>query len=349
MAETKHSRSSVAFPAEWEPHDACWLAWPRLAEEWLGDLEPPRRGVAELCRAIIDIDPGSGQPRGERVEMLVFDDATLESARAALGTTGIRYHRIPYGDIWLRDTGPLFVRTAGGFCAACFGFNGWGEKYLFADDPAVGGRAAEAAGVPVLRYPFILEGGALDTDGEGTVLTTRQCLLNDNRNPELSQADIEARLRESLGLTTVLWLDEGLKNDHTDGHVDTLARFVAPGRVLCMRAHEPGDPNRAALDAIARDLGSFRDAAGRALEVIEIPSPGRVFGASGELLPATYANFYIGNTTVAVPTYGTRHDSEAVATIASLFPGRRTIGIDARAILAGGGAFHCITQQQPRP
>jgi agmatine deiminase len=163
----------------------------------------------------------------------------------------------------------------------------------------------------------------------------------------MDQAEIERRLAQSLGLHTVLWLDRGLQNDHTDGHVDTLARFVAPAKVVCMRAGDAGDPNRDTLDHIARDLRGFRDARGRALEIVEIPAPGVVRGADGHNMPASYVNFYIGNRTVAVPIYGTRHDREAVDCIAQLFPDRRTVGIDARAVLSGGGAFHCISQQQP--
>jgi agmatine deiminase len=339
--------ASISLPPEWHRHDACWLAWPHMVEEWLDDLEPARRAVAELCAAIADVDPDTGQQRGERIEMLVMDQAGEDSARAALGSTPARYHHIPFGDIWLRDIGPIFGHGPAGVEAMCFDFNGWGGKYLYEPDPEVGRRIAAAAEVPCTAHGWVLEGGSLDWDGEGTVLTTRQCLLNRNRNPDMSQAEVERRLEQSLGLHTVLWLDRGLENDHTDGHIDTLARFVAPARVVCMQASDPDDPNRAVLDQIARDLRGFRDARGRALEIVEIPSPGLVRSASGQIMPASYVNFYIGNRAVAVPTYGTRHDSEALRCIAELFPDRRTVAIDARAVVTGGGAFHCITQQQP--
>ena len=348
-AQASAPAQTIEWPAEWEAHEACWLAWPHLAGEWRGDLEPPRRAVAALAAAIADVNPATGQARGERVDMLVMDDAGEASARAALAGVPVRFHRIPYGDIWLRDTGPVFVRAAGAMRAACFGWNGWGDKYLFEHDPEVGGRIAAAVEVPADRHDWVLEGGAIDGDGQGTALTTRQCLLAPTRNPSLDAAAIEDRLARSLGVQKLIWLDRGLLEDHTDGHVDTLARFVAPGRVVCMRARDHQDPNRDALDDIARDLGAARDAAGRALEVVEIPSPGTVLDQDGALLPASYVNYYLGNTTVVVPTYGTAHDDEAVRMIASLFPGRRTVGVDARAVLAGGGAFHCITREQPRP
>ena len=237
--------------------------------------------------------------------------------------------------------------AAGALQAACFGFNGWGGKYLLPDDDRVAGRVAALSGVPRTDHAWILEGGSVEVDGEGTILTTRQCLLNPNRNPGLDQAEIEAALCDGLGAEQVLWLDEGLLNDHTDGHIDTLARFVAPGVVVCMEARDPADPNAATLDRLAADLAGFTDAKGRRLQVVRIPSPGVVRDEDGELMPASFVNFYIGNRSVVVPTYGTAYDDEAVAALAPLFPNHRVIGRSARAILSGGGAFHCITQQQP--
>jgi agmatine deiminase len=338
-------------PSEWRPHDAVWTAWPAHPDEWYDDLEPPRAEVAALCAAIADLDD-AGAPRGERLEVLVFDDEAEASARAALAGLPARLHRIPYGDIWLRDTAPIFVTgitddAPAGLGAVCCAFNGWGDKYLFAHDPEVRGRIADAVGARRFEYPWILEGGAVDVDGEGTALTTRQCLLSASRNPGMDQDAIEAALGDALGLERVLWLDRGLANDHTDGHVDTLARFVAPGVVVCMEPRAPGDPNRDVLRQIAADLRGLRDAGGRPLEVVAIPSPGEIRGADGALLPASYVNFYIGNSAVVVPVYGSRYDDEAFAAVSALFPDRRTVGASAAALCAGGGAFHCITQQQP--
>ena len=328
-------------PAEWEPHDACWLAWPSHPEEWpgAGVLEGTRRAVAEMARALVS---------GERVELLVLPGESEETARRALDGVAVRYHHIPFGDVWLRDTGPIFLRAgAGPLVAACFGWNGWGGKYLFEHDAEVGGRIAEVAGARVVRYPMVLEGGAIEVDGEGTLLTTRQCLLDPSRNPGMSEAQIERHLGVELGARRVLWLDRGLANDHTDGHVDTLARFVAPGRVVCMEPSGRDDPNRDALAGVVRDLGGMRDASGRALEVVRIPSPGRIESASGELAPASYVNFLVGNRAVLVPVYGAPGDREVVEVLGELFPGRAVVPIDGRAAVVGGGAFHCMSREQP--
>jgi agmatine deiminase len=333
----------ILQPAEWDRHSACWLAWPSHGHLWGGNLPPAQAEFAALCIAITE-------GGGEALKVLVQDDAAEAEARSALTPVleKVRFHRVPVGDIWLRDTAPIFVKDeAGTQHAACFRFNGWGGKYVLPEDDRVAARVAERSGLPVIEHDWILEGGSVEVDGEGTVLTTRQCLLNPNRNPGMNQAEIEADLRRGLGAEKVLWLDEGLLNDHTDGHIDTLARFVAPGVVVCMEALGAGDPNAATLNRIAADLASFTDARGRKLKVVRIPSPGVVRDEDGEFMPASFVNFYIGNRSVVVPVYGTPFDEEAVAAIAHLFPHHRTVGRSARAILSGGGAFHCITQQQP--
>lgn len=334
---------AVLQPAEWDRHSACWLAWPSHGHLWRSKLGLVQAEFAALCVAI-------AEEGGEFLDLLVQDDAAEFEARAALARVGgqVRFHRVPVGDIWLRDTAPIFVKSrSGALGAACFRFNGWGGKYVLPGDDQVGGRVAALCGLPVFNHDWILEGGSVEVDGQGTVLTTRQCLLNPNRNAGMDQADLEHSLREGLGAEKVLWLEEGLINDHTDGHIDTLARFIAPGVVVCMEARDAGDPNAATLDRIASDLAAFTDARGRTLQVVRVPSPGTVRDEDGELLPASFVNFYIGNGTVIVPTYGTPHDAAAVAALAPLFPGRRVLGRSARAILSGGGAFHCITQQQP--
>jgi agmatine deiminase len=286
---------------------------------------------------------------GERLEVLVPDAAQERAAAEALAGVDVRFHRVPFGDIWLRDTAPIFVRDdAGAVTTARFGFNGWGGKYVLEFDDGVAAKVAALAGVPGEAWSWVLEGGSIDVDGEGTCLTTRQCLLNPNRNPTMDAAAIERELGASLGIEKTIWLGDGLLNDHTDGHVDNVARFVAPGAALCMEARSADDPNRDALDALARELAASTDARGRKLEVIRIPSPGRVTDEDGRVVPASFANFYIGNRVVVIPTYGTSWDEEAVAQIGSLFPGRRAVGVNARAILTGGGAFHCITQQVPK-
>ncbi len=346
-------------PAEWTPHRAVWTAWPAAADLWLDELPAAQAEFTALCRAIAGVEdplhvrgrgaaPGRPALAPELLEVLVADEKAERDATVALSGLPARFHRIPYGDIWLRDTAPVFsVSDAGEVAAVCFRFNGWGEKYLFPADLALARAVRQASGLHSFDIPLIFEGGAIEVDGEGTAITTAECLLNPNRNPSMSKADIEACLADALGIDRLLWLGDGLLNDHTDGHVDTLVRFAGPGRVLCMEARDADDPNRDALATIASDLAGMRDALGRSLELVRLPSPGLIEDEDGEPMPASYVNFYVSNTAVVVPTYGSRYDEEAVAAIASCFPGRRTIGSPARAILAGGGAFHCITQQEP--
>lgn len=331
-------------PPEWAPHAACYLAWPSDPREWGDALDGARRAVVALGEAIADADPQSGRPRGEPVELMVPDERAEAEARRALGDR-IRVRRARYGDIWLRDTGPIFL-GAGGDRAVRFRWTGWGGKYLFADDEGVADDLAARAGASLSRSELAVEGGAIDGDGDGTLLTTRECLLSSSRNPGQSERDVEDELSRTLDTERVVWLDRGLRNDHTDGHVDNLARFVAPGRVACARP-APGDPNGEALAEIERALAGARDAAGRRLELCPLPSPGAVVDGDGELLPASYLNFYVGNRVVVVPRFDVPADEDAARAIAALFPGRRVASLDARALLAGGGAFHCITREQP--
>jgi agmatine deiminase len=336
------------MPAEWALHDAVWTAWPHALDQWTEGLEAPQRALMEMVATIVAIDPSDGKPRGERVELLVRDAGDEAAARRLLGpaVAGVRFRHAKYGDVWLRDTGPIFLTRPGELAAARFRFDGWGGKYVMDGDTEVARRVMAWAGVAGAAFDFVLEGGAIEVDGEGIVLTTKQCMLGGARNPGLDQAGLEARLRWALGADHVVWLDRGLKNDHTDGHIDTLARFVAPGVVACMESFT-GDPNREALEGILEDLEAARPG-GKRLEVVTVPSPGTVEDAAGNLLPASYMNFYIANTTVVVPTYDVESDAAAVAAIAAMFPGRETVAVPGKAVVVGGGAFHCSTQQQPR-
>ena len=317
-------------PAEWMPHAATWTAFPSAADLWEDDLASAQVEVAAMVRAIA---------AGERVELLVANDAAMVVARDLLAGANVGFHSCGFGDIWLRDTGPLFMQSPVGAAAAAFRFNGWGGKYDLAGDEGVAAFVAAAAGVPLARHGWVLEGGAIDVDGTGLAVTTEQCLLNPNRNPKMDRTEVESHLRRDLGIDRLLWLGEGLANDHTDGHVDNLARFVAPG-VLALPVAAPGDPNRdvfADAHERARDFG---------LDIVGIPSPGRTV-RDGEIVPASHMNFYIGNRVVVVPTYGADSDDAAVKAISALFPGRDCVGLRADHILTGGGSFHCITQQQP--
>ncbi|MBD2636458.1 agmatine deiminase family protein [Limnothrix sp. FACHB-881] len=344
------------FPPEWHEHAAVWLAWPSHPDLWLDAYRDVQSEVLGLARAIADCDPATGQPRGEALHVLACGSAQVAEAQAALEPLGATIYDEPFGDIWLRDTGPLFLRDSLGEPVAIgFRFNGWGGKYLLDYDDSVAERIALQSGVDFLPHPWTLEGGAIDHDGEGTLLTTRQCLLNPNRNPDLSQADIEAKLQSNLGIEQIIWLGDGLQNDHTDGHVDNLARFVAPGTVVCMEPSGPDDPNREALLEAIATLKAVRDAKGRAIKVLTIPSPGRVEDEEGELMAASYVNFYISNTRVIVPQYGSPFDGAAVVALQAIaqdlrdiWGDREVIGLPAKNILQGGGSFHCISQQQPR-
>lgn len=320
--------ANILMPPEWAPQDWLWIGFPYLAEEWPGFLEPAQAQIAAFANAVAE--------SGQEVRLLVRDEANEACART-LVSGKVTLERRAYGDIWLRDTGPL-VRGDGS--ALRCGFNGWGGKYLMDGDQQIGAELAFDAGLPVIDGDWILEGGAIDCDGTGIVLTTEQCLLNPNRNPHLSRGDIEARLARDLGFTSIVWLGDGLINDHTDGHVDNLARFVAPSEVMLPRATGGDDPNASIYaDAKARILDA-------GLTLHQIPSPGLI-ERDGQIEPASYVNFAITTHLVVVPTFGSPHDEEGVAAIAALFPDRETVGLPGEAVLAGGGGFHCASQQMP--
>lgn len=326
----------TTIPAEWQPHKAIWTAWPSAADLWGEDLEPARAEVAAMIRALAD------GGKGDKMRVLAHGREAEATAKLALGQNA---EIIPgaFGDIWFRDTGPIF--TADGQ-ALGFKFNGWGGKYQLPHDDEVAARVALLAGAGFKQNDFILEGGAIEMDGEGTLLTTRQCLLNPNRNAHWTEEGAEVALKKALGVTKILWLDEGLANDHTDGHIDNLARFVAPGKVVCQAPFGREDPNFEVLEEIALSLAAMTDAKGRKLEVIRIPSPGVVVDEDDDPIPASHMNFLIGNSTVVVPIYSGSGD-DAVNALAPLFPGRKVVGLSSHAILTGGGSFHCITQQEP--
>ncbi len=328
-------------PAEWAPHAAIWTAWPADEELWLENLAPAQAEVAAMVKALAAPGP-DGRP-GDKMKVLVHGPTAMLSAEKAIGEHA-ELIDASYGDIWLRDTGPIFYSNDR---CALFTFNGWGGKYVLDYDDHVGAFVAIEAGADATRWDRVLEGGALDWDGEGTILTTRECLLNPNRNPLMSEMDVKAMLHDALGSRVTIWIDRGLLNDHTDGHVDNIARFLAPGVVACQSPSGPDDPHAARLDEIAAQLENQRDARGRILKVVRIPSPGRVENEDGDVVPASHMNFLIGNSTVVVPTYGTPSAQKAVDALKPYFPGRNVVGLPSTHILSGGGSFHCITQQQP--
>ena len=318
----------MTLPPEWHPQQWLWIGFPHDADEWPDVLARAQEQIAAFANAVAE--------SGQAVRLIVRDAANEVRARE-LVSAGVSLERRVYGDVWLRDTGPLVM---GDRTARRFGFNGWGGKYLMPGDTTIGAELARDAGLAVVTSDWVLEGGAIDGDGTGLVVTTEQCLLNPNRNPHLSRGEIEQRLARDLGFDRVLWLGEGLLNDHTDGHVDNLARFVAPNRLALPVATGADDPNAAIYADAARRARAY------GVEVVEVPSPGRI-EIAGVVQPASYMNFVITTNLVVVPVFGSPHDDAGVAAIAALFPERETIGLMADAILAGGGGFHCASQQMP--
>jgi agmatine deiminase len=319
----------AVFPAEWSPHGAVWIGFPSAPDLWLEDLEPAQEQVAAFARAVL------AGGKGEAVRLVCANEAAAD--RAVALNIGAEIMLFPFFDIWLRDTGPLVLSDG---TALDYRGNGWGGKYPSPLDDALAEKLCVAARIDHKLRSMILEGGAIDVDGAGLLVTTEQCLLNPNRNPMMTRAEIEAQLKLDLGVTQVLWLGDGLMGDHTDGHVDNLARFVAPGVLALPEAAGADDPNAAVYaDARAR-------AKAFGVEVVPLPSPGRI-EIDGEVAAASYMNFYIGNAAVVVPTHGALNDDFAVKAIAALFPDREVVGLPTDHILTGGGSFHCISQQVP--
>ncbi|MEO8723670.1 MAG: agmatine deiminase family protein [Sphingobium sp.] len=326
---------TIRMSAEWEPHDWLWIGFPSNADEWAAAALPrAQEQIAAFANAI------RAGGKGEQVRLVCNDVTAAERARS-LVEVGIEIIIQPLGDVWLRDTGPICVMRADGTRALVdFGFNGWGGKYIMPGDSDIGARLAATCALPVQSAPWIFEGGAVDTDGTGLFVTTEQCLLNPNRNPSLDKGQIETLLAGSLGLTDMLWLGDGLVNDHTDGHVDNLARFVAPSVIAIPQATTDDDPNaHIYADAAAR-------ATAHGLTVGPMPSPGKVV-VDGAIIPASYMNFTIGNAVVVVPLYGQPNDEAAIEALRPFFPDRALVGLPSDAILTGGGSFHCTSQHMP--
>jgi agmatine deiminase len=333
------------MPAEWEPHAATWVAWPHNPQTWPGCLEQAQAEFSQLVAALA---------RSEPVHVLVRDEALRERvakfAAQLPDAARVRLHVLATVDVWMRDIAPTFVQGPGGALAAIdWIFNAWGGKYeQWSLDDAVAGRVAELCRTPCLRPGLTAEGGALEVDGEGTLLAVEATLRGPERNPGVARAQLEQRLGQLLGVERVIWLAGGIEGDDTGGHIDDLARFVGPARVVCASEPSPADANHAALAELGAQLRAARDARGRPLEVLPLPMPDPVI-ADGERLPASYANFYIANRAVLVPVFSVPQDAAALDALRPLFPGREVVGIPARALVRGYGSLHCLTQQQPVP
>lgn len=336
------------MPAEWEPHDGTWFTWPRPEGiSFPGKYEPVPAVYAALIRHLVEV---------EQVNVNVWHAEMEAWVRGLLGREGVplarvHFHHFPAYEPWCRDHGPVFVvRDRAGRrdrAVVDWGYNAWGGKYPPHDlDDAVPQHVARLRGLPLFSPGIVMEGGALDVNGRGTLLTTESCLLNPNRNPHLTRPQIEQRLRDFLGVTHVLWLGDGIAGDDTDGHVDDLTRFVNPTTVVTVVEEDPADENFAPLRENLARLRAMRDQDGRPLRVVELPMPRRI-EHEGQRLPASYANFYIANGLVLVPTYRDPQDARALDILRREFPGRRVVGVDSTELIWGLGSFHCITQQEP--
>jgi agmatine deiminase len=328
------------MPAEWEPHERCWMQWPARGDVWGERLPQAYMAYAQVARAISQFEP---------VSMVCNPDDEAQ-AQLACGR-GIEIVPIAIDDSWARDSGPTFVSDGEGHVAGVhWRFNSWGNSYYpYENDAKVGGLILERVKARKYDGPMILEGGSICADGYGTLLTTEQCLLNDNRNPELTRQQIEERLALNLGVRRIIWLDQGLEDDETDGHVDMICCFVGPGRVLLHMPEDTNDLNWFRMQDNRKRLEAAKDARGNKLEIIEVPQPkiNRKRG-DGRRLSTSYVNFYIANGGIVMPSFDDPNDDLARQIIADAFPDRKVVQVPSLEIAAGGGVIHCITQQQPK-
>jgi agmatine deiminase len=343
MAASTPRELGYRMPAEWHPHAGTWLSWPRPD----GISFPDRYGEAlpTLAEMVRTLAPN------ERVNINVRNEEVESIARSTVGDVpNVFYHHIPSYEPWCRDHGPIFVKRDHELAIVDWGYNAWGGKYPpYDDDDAVPRRVAESLALPIFSPGIVMEGGSVDVNGEGTLLTTESCLLNPNRNPNLNKKQIELFLQDYFGVTNILWLGDGIAGDDTDGHVDDLARFTTPNTIVTVVEPDPHDANYWPLQENLKRLRAMRDQDGQPLRVVELPMPG-VIEWDGQRLPASYANFYIANGVVLLPTYrNTKADTLAMEILQKLFTNRRVVGIDSTNLIWGLGSFHCLTQQQPAP
>ena len=326
------------MPAEWEPHEGTWISWPKDPNTFPAQILP------EVERTFVRMVDALG--KGEVVHVLVNDSEAESRVRALVRNAPVSFHHIKTVDVWVRDYGPTYVRGGKG-AAVKWIFNAWGNKYEdLKPDNRAGEEMATSSGLTVIRPGIVLEGGSIDVNGDGSLLTTEQCLLNSNRNPGLGKKELEEVLGANLGARNIIWLWSGIEGDDTDGHVDDIARFVGPRRVVAAAEPDRSDGNHGALTENLRRLQESQDQDGRPLEVLEIPMPPKVM-ASDARLPASHLNFYVGNDVVIVPTFGGESDKLALGCMQEAFPSREVIGLDCRALVYGLGTLHCVTQQIP--
>jgi len=332
------------LPAEWEPHAATWIAWPHRRATFLGDFAVIPEFFARFIRLLAQWEP---------VKVIATGPARVEAQSRLRGVANVECIDIPTNDSWLRDTGPVFLlprepRAGNGRpLAVCWDWNAWGGKYPpWNLDARVSRAIASQLGLAVAAPGVVLEGGAIETDGEGTLLVNHRCVVDPKRNPGCSRDELEHVLRSQLAIDRVIWLGGELAGDDTDGHIDQLARFVSPGCIVAARQPDRLDPNHASLAENLEQLASAVDARGRRLEVIPIDIPSR-FAFAGTQLPASHLNFYVANGAVMVPVFGTRTDATAIRTLAACFPARRIVPVECQELVRGRGALHCITRDEP--
>lgn len=345
MSETIPAEKGYRMPAEWEPHEATWISWPQPdCNSFPGSYDRVVPTFVRMAGALAE---------SEIVRINVSGVEQEKAVRKLLRSCPperIEFFHIPTDEPWCRDHGPIFVKRdkSPQLAVLNFGFNAWGFKLSpFDEDNAVPPAIAKALNLPIFNFEhFILEGGSIDTNGAGTLLTTESCLLNPNRNPTLDRATIEKKLRDKLGVKKILWLGDGIEGDDTDGHVDDITRFIDPSTVITAVEEDEQDPNFEPLQRNLDRLHIMRLADGKPLHVLTLPMPTRIM-REGQRLPASYANFYIANTVVLLPVFNERNDAWAVSALHEAFPSRKIVPIDCRELIWGLGAFHCLTQQQP--
>lgn len=349
MVQTKNSEfpnlSGFHFPAEWAPHTATWLSWPHKEESWPGKIGLIFNRYAEFIKVVAE---------GELVRINVKDEQMAAFAKQQLHVVGadmskIEFYHFPTNDAWCRDHGPAFLINPETKQKVIidWGYNAWGGKYPPFDlDDVIPTKIAERFNLPVYHPGIVMEGGSVDFNGKGTVLTTTACLLNENRNPHLNQQQIEEYLRHFYGVEQVLWLGDGIVGDDTDGHIDDITRFVNEDTVVTVVEENKNDENYHILQENLQTLKTMRLLNGKQLNIIELPMPDPVI-YEDQRLPASYANFYIANSAVVVPTYRCDNDDRALTILQQCFPGRKVVGIDSTDIIWGLGSFHCLSQQEP--
>ncbi len=350
MSSTVPAELGFYMPAEWHPHEATWLSWPKDPETWPDRVPQVEQIFVEMITALC---------ANEKINLLVDDEEVEISVRSRCNfaeAEKIHFIRIATADSWVRDYGPNFlIDDNGGLAYNDWVFNAWGNKYeeLKRDD-SIPARLESILNVPRFEPGIVMEGGSIEVNGAGVVLTTEQCLLNPNRNPHLSRAEIEVYLKGYLAAAKVLWLSEGIIGDDTDGHIDDIARFVSPTTIVCAVEDDASDANYEILQDNLERLKRMTDARGRPFELVTLPMPGIVGGQSADTrkldrLPASYANFYIANGVVLAPIFGHANDSRALETLQRLFPTRRVVPINCEPLVWGMGTIHCVTQQEPKP